>query len=123
MGTSMGATFTSKPLGASPGALAFGRGMLLPTPAAAGPRLARARRQTLAGQASLRESQRRRSHGYAAGGQLLAKAFKPSALQERWHGPFTITQAHSSGTASYMLSELVAGRASTRRAKPCSTAR
>ncbi len=112
----------NKNLGVSPGAMAFGRDMLLPMPAITGLRLIRARRQALTDQANLRENQRRRNHDYTVGDQFLIKTFKPSALQERWYGPFTITQVHSNGTVSYMLNELAIGRVSILRIKPCSAA-
>lgn len=100
----------------------FGRDMLLPIPIITDLNLIRARRQAMIDQANLRENQRRRSHDYIVGDQFLIKTFKPSALQERWYGPYTITQVHSNGTVSYMLNEFVIDRINIRLIKPYNTA-
>ena len=95
----------NKTLGVSPGALVFRRDMLLPIPVITDLRLLRERRQSLIDKQNLKENQRRRSHDYVVGDQFLIKTYKPSALQERWYGPYTITQVHSNGTVSYLLNE------------------
>ena len=61
---------------------------------------------------------RRKSHDHTVGDQFLIKTFKPSALQERYYGPYTITQVHSNGTVSYLVNEAVIGRINVRRIKP-----
>ena len=108
----------NKTFGVSPGALVFQRDMLLPIPIITNLRLLREKRQVLINKANLIENQRRKSHDYNIGDQFLIKNFKPTALQERYYGPFVITQVHSNGTVSYILNQAIIDRINVRRIKP-----
>jgi transposase InsO family protein len=103
----------------SPGALIFGRDMVLDIPVIADLELLRQRRQVAIDTNLIRANRRRISHDYAVGDQVLIIAYKPNKLQPRADaGPFPITIVHTNGTVTIQRSPLVTDRINIRRLKP-----
>ena len=105
-------------LNISPGALVFGRDMLLPIPILADFQLIRQRRQAQINQNLLRENRRRIFRDYQVGEQVLLKVYDPATLQERAEGPYQIAQVHVNGTLTIDRGNQVFDRINIRRLKP-----
>jgi hypothetical protein len=93
-------TAVHRTLGVSPGALVFGRDMLLPIPVLTDYNLIRERRQTLIDRNNLRENQRRHFRDYTVGDEVMIKNPNPAGLDVRGLGPFIIAQVHVNGTVT-----------------------
>ena len=65
-----------------------------------------------------RENARRRHHNYAVGEQVLVKTIQPDTMEERYRGPYTITQVYTNGTVSIGRNAAVIERINIRRIKP-----
>jgi transposase InsO family protein len=93
-------TAVHRTLGVSPGALVFGRDMLLPIPVLTDYNLIRQRRQTLIDSNNLRENRRRHFRDYSVGDEVMIKNPNPAGLDVRGLGPFIIAQVHVNGTVT-----------------------
>ena len=81
------AAFNSS-LKASPGALAFGRDMVLDIPLIADWQLLKQHRQQLIDHRLIQANRRRFSYDYQVGDEVLKLVYKPDKLQERAQGPY-----------------------------------
>ena len=102
----------------SPGALVFGRDMLLAIPVAADLENIRAGRQTLIDRQAARENSRRRFKDYAIGDPVLILNKLAKKMEPRAHGPYTVTQVHANGTVSIERRAGTIERINIRRIRP-----
>ena len=109
---------STRSLGASPGALAFHRDMLLDIPLVADWLLIQQKRQVLIDENLRRQNMKRRSFDYVVGGRVLVKRTTPSKLGLRYYGPFVITQVHTNGTITIRRKPTVFERINIRRVVP-----
>lgn len=111
------ASFNSS-LQATPGGLAFGRDMVLDIPLIVDLEAIKNRRQQLIDNRLIRQNQKRFSHDYVIGDEVLKLTYQPDKLQPRGEGPFRIEQVHTNGTLTIRLSPNVIERINIRRVKP-----
>ena len=90
----------NRTVGTTPGAMVFGRDMLLPIPILTDFNLIRQRRQAVIDENNRRANLRRRFHDYHIGDQVLIFVHDPTKLQDRAHGPYPITDVHVNGTVT-----------------------
>ena len=102
----------------SPGAIVFGRDMILNIPIVADFELLRERKQTIIDENLMRENRRRISYDYQPGQQVLKLTFRPDKLEPRASGPYDIVSVHTNGTLTIQLTPLVTERINIRRLKP-----
>ncbi|EJK69288.1 hypothetical protein THAOC_09464, partial [Thalassiosira oceanica] len=104
----------------TPGALAFGRDMLLDLPFIADWQAVRENRRLLIDENLRRSNQKRRTFDYQPGQQVLKR--RPGILRKlggpRFDGPFEIVSVHVNGNATIRLSPSVTERVNIRRLKP-----
>ena len=111
-------TVIATSLGSTPGALAFGRDMLLNVPLVADwMAITRAREQKV-NENLRRENAKRRSYDYKQGQQVLKLVFKPTKLGRRTFGPFTIERVHVNGNITMQLRPGLLERINVRRVIP-----
>jgi len=108
----------SEALGSTPGAVAFGRDMILNIPVIADLISIRNRRQHLIDERLIKANRRRFAYDYAVGEQVLKLVYKPNKLQPRAEGPYPITRVHTNGTVTIRISPQVIERINIRRVKP-----
>jgi hypothetical protein len=111
------ATFHSS-LKTTPGALAFGRDVVLDIPLITDLQLIQERRQHLIDDRLITANRRRFSYDYHMGDEVLKLKYKPGKLEPRAAGPFRVEQVHTNGTLTIRLSPNVIERISLRRIKP-----
>ena len=107
-------------LGSLPGAIVFGRDMLLEVPYVADLLLMRQRRQRLIDYNVIRENRRRYRHDYRIGDEVLEiipKENRPR-LAAICKGPYRVVQVHTNGTITVEPSHGVTERVSIRNFKP-----
>ena len=109
---------THRTLQISPGSLVFQRDMLLPIPVIANYAMIRAKRQVVIDEANRKENLRRQFKDYHIGDQVLIKIKDPSKLEDRFVGPYTITNIHVNGTVTIQRGQTVLERINIRRLKP-----
>jgi len=102
----------------SPGAIAFGRDMLLNIPVIADFEHLRNLKEALINKNLLRENRRRVSHDYQPGDVVYKLVFKPHKMEPRATGPYTITRAHTNGSVTMQLNADTTERINIRRIKP-----
>ncbi|GFH49197.1 hypothetical protein CTEN210_05673 [Chaetoceros tenuissimus] len=93
-------------LNASPGALAFQRDMILNIPFIADLNNIRNRRQEIVNRSNDRENANRLDYNYQVGDWILIRSDAHQVVQkleERWFGPFQITQVHVNGNVTIRL--------------------
>ena len=105
-------------LQSTPGALAFGRDMILDIPMVADWNLIRQHRQQLVDKRLLAANRRRFSHDYNVGDRVLKLHYNPDKLSPRAHGPYTVESVHTNGTVTIRLTPHTLERLSIRRVKP-----
>ena len=108
----------NRTVGMSPGALAFGRDMLLPIPILTDFNLIRERRQTIIDDNNRRVNLRRRFHDYKMGDKVLLITYDPTKLEERATGPYVIVEVHVNGTVTIQRAPGVLERINIRRVRP-----
>ena len=111
------ATFHSS-LNTTPGALAFGRDMVLDIPLITDLQLIQERRQHLIDDRLIAANRCRFSYDYNVGEEVLKLIYKPDKLESRTIGPYPIERVHANGTLTIRLSPHVIERVSLRRVKP-----
>ncbi len=111
-------TAVHQTLGVSPGALVFGRDMLLPIPVLTDYNLIRQRRQTLIDNNNLRENRRRHFRDYSVGDKVMIKNPNPAGLDAQGLGPFIIAQVHVNGTVTIECLDNLYERINIRRLHP-----
>ncbi|GFH61911.1 hypothetical protein CTEN210_18387 [Chaetoceros tenuissimus] len=108
-------------LNASPGALAFQRDMILNMPFIADLNNIRNRRQEIVNRSNDRENANRLDYNYQVGDWILIRSDAHQVVQkleERWFGPFQITQVHVNGNVTIRRRPGVVERINIRRIKP-----
>ena len=111
-------TAVHRTLRVSPGAMTFGRDMLLDIPVITDYNMIRLRRQQMIDEQTRRENTRRRRHDYQVGDQVLIKTIDGKKMDPRAVGPFTIEQVHTNGTVTIMRRPNVYERINIRRIIP-----
>jgi len=111
-------TATHRAFNTSPGALVFGRDMLLPIPMLIDWATLRARRQAIIDDNNRRENLRRRFRDYKVGEEVLLLTYKPDKLEPRATGPFQIDEVHVNGTVTIRRNNNVLERVNVRRLRP-----
>ena len=104
----------TKALGATPGEVVFGRDMLVDLPIMVDLVRIQERRQLLIDKNLRRQNNKRREWNYAVGQQVMIKAVKPSKLDARTHGPYTIVQVYTNGTVDVKCNPHVVERVNIR---------
>ena len=84
----------------TPGALAFGRDMILDLPVVADLNLIRERKQQLIDERLITANRKRFSYDYHVGDEIMKLIYKPDKLQPRAEGPYPIVQVHTNGTVT-----------------------
>ena len=104
----------------SPGALSFGRDMLLDIPLIADILAVNENRQLLVDQRLIRENRKRVRHDYAVGDEVWKKMYlgMSDKLKPTVEGPYRVTQVFTNGTVAIRLSPNVVERINIRRIKP-----
>ena len=102
----------------TPGALAFGRDMVLDIPLIADLELIQENRQHLIDDRLIAANRRRFSYNYNIGNEVLKLIFKPDKLESTTTRPYPIERVHANGTLTIRLSPNVIERISLRRVKP-----
>jgi len=108
----------NRTVGSTPGAMVFGRDMLLPIPILTDFNLIRQRRQAVIDENNRRANLRRRFHDYHIGDQVLIFVHDPTKLQDRAYGPYPITEVHVNGTVTIQRAPGVIERINIRRVRP-----
>ena len=108
-------------MGILPGALAFGRDMILNIPIIADLELLRQRRQVLIDRNLVAANSRRISYDYQPNDQVLIRTIDPDKLEEQFIGPFLVLQVHTNGTVTIQCAANVTERINIRRLKPYRT--
>lgn len=114
-------TLLHSSLNASPGALAFQRDMILNIPFIADLNNIRNRRQEIVNRSNDRENANRLDYNYQVGDWILIRSDAHQVVQkleERWFGPFQITQVHVNGNVTIRRRPGVVERINIRRIKP-----
>lgn len=102
----------------SPGALVFGRDMVLPIPILADYNLIRERRQAIIDDNNRRANLRRRFKDYQVNEQVLILERPLGKLKPKTSGPFPISAIHVNGTVTIQRGPGIHERLSIRRVKP-----
>ena len=105
-------------LGVSPGAIIFGRDMMLNIPVVADWEMLRQRRQAVMDCDNARENRRRHTKDYVAGDEVLIIKKDGSKLSDKGIGPFTVHNDWQNGTVSIIRRPGVYERINVRRIKP-----
>jgi len=108
----------NRTVGMTPGAMVFGRDMLLPIPVLTDFNLIRQRRQTMIDENNRRANLRRKFHDYHIGDRVLLITYDPAKLQDRATGPYLITEVHVNGTVTIQRAPGVIERINIRRVRP-----
>jgi hypothetical protein len=103
----------------APGAVAFGRDMVLDMPLIADLQLIQERRQHLIDDRLIAANRRRFSYDYHIDDEVLKLKHEPGKLEPGAAGPFRVEQVHANGTLTIRLSPNVIEHISLRRIKPC----
>jgi transposase InsO family protein len=112
-------TATSSALGgASPGAVAFGRDMLMNIPYIADFIALRNQRQLKIDKALVKENARRVSHDYQPGQQVWMKSVDAKKLHPEWVGPYPIETVHTNGNVTIRINNHITKRMTIRNVKP-----
>jgi hypothetical protein len=111
-------TVIATSLGSTPGALAFGRDMLLNIPLIADLMTITHAREHKVNENLRHENAKRRSYDYEQGQQVLKLVFNPTKLGRRTFGPFTIERDHVNGNITMRLREGLLERINVRRVIP-----
>lgn len=102
----------------SPGAMAFGRDMLLPIPVLTDFNLIREKRQAMIDDNNERVNLQRRFHDYKIGDKVLLITYNPTKLEDQATGPFTIVKVQINGTITIQQAPGVLERINIRRVRP-----
>ncbi|CAB9530486.1 hypothetical protein SEMRO_2900_G339750.1 [Seminavis robusta] len=102
----------------SPGAMVYGRDMMLNIPIEADFQLLRQRREARINYNLLQENKRRIHYDYQVNDQVLKLVPQPNKIENRAEGPYTITRVHINGSITIRLSPHVEERINIRQVKP-----
>ena len=102
----------------SPGAIAFGRDMVLDIPVIADLKLLSEYKEALINKNLIRENRKRISHDYQVGDEVTKLVYRPNKLEPRTEGRYPITRVHTNGSVTIQLTPVVTERINIRRIKP-----
>jgi hypothetical protein len=102
----------------TPGAMAFGRDMLLDIPLIADLQLIQTRQQQLINDRLIVANHKQFSYDYAIGEEVLKLIYKPGKLEPRATSPYHIERVHTNDTLTIGLNPHTIERISLRRLKP-----
>jgi len=102
----------------SPGALVYGRDMLLDIPLIVDLELLRQRRQAMINKNLINANRKRIAHDYTVGEEVWITVPDPKTLQERVRGPYRIVQTHTNGTVTILIRQHITERINIRRIRP-----
>ena len=102
----------------SPGAMCFGRDMILDIPVIADFQLLQQRKEALINKNLMHENRKRVSHDYQIGDVVSKLVHKPNKLQPRAEGECTVARVHANGSLTINLTPVVTERINIRRVKP-----
>ncbi|CAB9504001.1 Retrotransposon protein [Seminavis robusta] len=102
----------------SPGAMVYGRDMILNIPVEADFQLLRQRREARINYNLMNENKRRIHFDYQVNDQVLRLVPQPNKLDNRAEGPYTITRVHTNGSITIRLSPHIEERVNIRGVKP-----
>lgn len=105
-------------LKATPGSLVFNRDMILDIPVVGDWITIQQHRQQLIDKRTIQANQKRFSHIYKPGEEVLKLIPGPTKLQDRATGPYRIVQVHQNGNLTIQLNNAVQERINIRRVKP-----
>lgn len=108
----------NRTIGTTPGAIVFGRDMLLPIPVLTDFNLIRQRRQAVIDDNNRKVNLRRNFHDYRIGEKVLILTYDPTKLEDRAYGPYLITETHVNGTVTIQRATGVLERINIRRVRP-----
>ena len=108
----------NRTVGVSPGALAFGRDMLLPIPVLTDFNLIREKRQAIIDENNRRVNLRRQFHDYKVGDKVLMITYDPTKLEDRATGPYAVIEVHVNGTITIQRAPGVLERINIRHVHP-----
>ena len=91
----------------SPGAMVYGRDMLMDVPLIANLLAILERRQLLIDKNLMRMNSKRINYNYKVGDQIMIKRYDPTKLQKKLHGPYPIQQVFTNGTVRVKRAELI----------------
>ena len=105
-------------LGVTPGSIVFHRDMLLDIPVIADLQALQQRRQHKINYNAQRSNKRRYEYTYQVNDLILIEIENPTKLQQRFQGPFKITQVNDNGTIIIQRAENISQTINIRRVKP-----
>ena len=108
----------SRALGCSPGEFVFRRDMFVDIPVVVDIMTIRDNRQVMIDENLRRQNAKRREYMFEVGGEVLIKTVKPTKMQPRAHGPYTITRVYTNGTLDVRRNQQVVERLNIRRLVP-----
>ena len=114
-------TVVATSLGSTPGALAFGRDMLLNVLLVADWKAITKAREQKVNENLRRKNSKGRSYDYKQGQQVLKLVYKPTKLGKRTFGPFLIRRVHMNGNMRMELRQGLTERINVRRVIPYHT--
>ena len=106
-------------LNTTPGALVFGRDMILNIPLVADLHAIQQRRQQIVDQRLLEANKHRFNYDYQVGDEVYKLSYKPNKLGQRAKGPYRIISVHTNGTVTIRLNQHTIERINIRRIRPC----
>ena len=105
----------------TPGSIVFNRDMILDIPFIADLQMIQNHRQQLIDDRLITANNKRFSHDYNVGDQVLKLIPNPNKLDPRAEGPYVIERVHANGTLTIRLDAHLTERVSLRRVKPYHT--
>ena len=102
----------------SPGALAFGRDMLLNIPIVTDILAISQNRQLKVNRRLLYENRKRSQHDYQVGDRIMATTDRATKVKPVYNGPYVIEQVHTNGTVTFRVGPNVRERFNIRQVKP-----
>ena len=104
----------SAPIGTTPGAMVYGRDMIMDVPLIANLEAIRAGRQQMIDENLIKQNRRRIEHHFRVGDRVMQIVWNKSKLSERSSGPFRIVATHTNGTITIQRTPTVTDTQSTR---------
>ena len=120
LATAMHATrcAVSAPIGTSPGALVYGRDMIMDVPLIANLAAIRDGRQQMIDENLIKQNKKRIEHQYRVGDRVEQIVWNKTKLSKRSDGPFRVLATHCNGTLTIQRTPTVTDTQSTRWFRP-----
>ena len=104
----------SAPIGTTPGAMVYGRDMIMDVPLIANLETIRNGRQQMIDENLIKQNKRRIEHHFRVGDRVMQIVWNKSKLSERSSGPFRILATHTNGNITIQRTPTVTDTQSTR---------